>query len=423
MNILILNTSELTGGAAVAANRLAKALGKSGVEVSMLVRDRKTGDERVTALNDSFWASRWNFIRFVWERLIIFICNHFRRKPLFQVSIANTGTDLSDHPLVKAADVIHLHWINQGFLSLADIRKLALIGKPIVWTMHDMWPFTAICHYSFGCERFKKECGECPFLSSSDKKDLSYHVFNKKRFFADSKIQLVAVSTWLRQQAQDSALTNRLPVEVIPNVIDTSLFVPSDKEEARKSFSLPLDKKIILMGAARINDPIKGFEYLVKALSILKERKGEEDYFLVLFGGIKGDDSFLSEIPIPYVWMGSLSDPSMIAKLYAAADVTVVASLYETFGQTIIEGMGCGCPAVSFDNSGQTDIINHLGNGYLAKYKDTDDLATGIKWVIDNRESLRLDEACIRKVYDCYKESIIAKKYIALYQSLCNKRE
>ena len=136
MNILILNTSELTGGAAVAANRLAKALGKSGVEVSMLVRDRKTGDERVTALNDSFWASRWNFIRFVWERLIIFICNHFRRKPLFQVSIANTGTDLSDHPLVKAADVIHLHWINQGFLSLADIRKLALIGKPIVWTMH-----------------------------------------------------------------------------------------------------------------------------------------------------------------------------------------------------------------------------------------------------------------------------------------------
>ena len=81
--------------------------------------------------------------------------------------------------------------------------------------------------------------------------------------------------------------------------------------------------------------------------------------------------------------------------------------------------MACDCPAVSFDNSGQTDIINHLENGYLAKYKDTDDLATGIKWVIDNRESLRLDEACIRKVHDCYKESIIAKKYIALYQSLC----
>ena len=248
----------------------------------MLVRDRKTGDERVTALNDSFWASRWNFIRFVWERLIIFICNHFRRKPLFQVSIANTGTDLSDHPLVKAADVIHLHWINQGFLSLADIRKLALIGKPIVWTMHDMWPCTAICHYSFGCERFKKECGECPFLSSSDKKDLSYHVFNKKRFLADSKIQLVAVSTWLRQQAQDSALTNRLPVEVIPNVIDTSLFVPSDKEEARKSLSLPLDKKDVYKRQQQLLGMLFGI-YLARTLNA-------EDYGLVgmlaIFSGI-----------------------------------------------------------------------------------------------------------------------------------------
>ena len=319
MNVVILNTAELTGGAAVAANRLMKALNRSGANVSMLVRDQKSRDPRVVSINNSNLREKFNFMRFVWERLVIFLSNHLRRKPLFQVSIANTGSDLSSHPLVQNADVIHLHWINQGFLSLDDIKKLIRIGKPVVWTMHDMWPCTAICHYSFGCERFKKECGKCPFLSSSDKKDLSYHVFNKKRFLADSKIQLVAVSTWLRQQAQDSALTNRLPVEVIPNVIDRSLFVLSDKAEARKSLSLPLDKKIILMGAARINDPIKGFEYLVKALSILKERKGEEDYFLVLFGGIKGDDSFLSEIPISYVWMGSLSDPSMIAKLYAAA--------------------------------------------------------------------------------------------------------
>lgn len=418
MNILIVNTSELTGGAAVAANRLMKALSKSGIEVSMLVRDRKTDDSRVASVNRSWVSIKLNFLRFLWERLIIFICNCFNRKTLFQVSIANAGADISKHPLVRMADVIHLHWINQGFLSLSDIKKLVRTGKPIVWTMHDMWPCTAICHHSFGCERFKEECGECLFLRSHTHKDLSNLVFYKKRFLAGSKIQLVAVSAWLKKQAQASALTKMLPVEVIPNVIDTSLFVPSDKAEARKSLSLPLDKKIILMGAARINDPIKGFEYLVKALSILKERKGEEDYFLVLFGGIKGDDSFLSEIPIPYVWMGSLSDPSMIAKLYAAADVTVVASLYETFGQIIIEGMACGCPAVSFDNSGQTDIINHLENGYLAKYKDTDDLAKGIKWVIDNRESLRLDEACIRKAHDCYQESVVARRYIDLYRSL-----
>lgn len=419
MKILILNTSERTGGAAIAANRLMKALCKSGVKASMLVRERKTTDKRVAGMNDQGLLKRFNFVRFLWERLVIFFCNHLKRNTLFQVSIANTGMDLSDHPLVKEADLIHLHWINQGFLSLSDIKKLIKTGKPIVWTMHDMWPCTAICHYSFGCEKFMEECGACPFLHSHRHKDLSYRVFQKKRFLADSKIQLVAVSSWLKKQAQRSALTKKLSVEVIPNVIDTSLFVPSDKGEARKSLSLPLGKKIILMGAARINDPIKGFGYLVKALSILKERNGGDDYFLVLFGGIKGDHSFLSDIPIPYAWMGSLSDPSMIAKLYAAADVTVVSSLYETFGQTIIEGMACGCPAVSFDNSGQTDIINHLENGYLAKYKDPEDLAQGIRWVLDNQESSQMGKACVRKVRECYQESIIAEKYIALYRSLC----
>ncbi len=138
MNVVILNTAELTGGAAVAANRLMKALNRSGANVSMLVRDQKSRDPRVVSINNSNLREKFNFMRFVWERLVIFLSNHLRRKPLFQVSIANTGTDLSSHPLVQNADVIHLHWINQGFLSLDDIKKLIRIGKPVVWTMHDV---------------------------------------------------------------------------------------------------------------------------------------------------------------------------------------------------------------------------------------------------------------------------------------------
>lgn len=132
MNVVILNTAELTGGAAVAANRLMKALNRSGANVSMLVRDQKSRDPRVVSINNSNLREKFNFMRFVWERLVIFLSNHLRRKPLFQVSIANTGTDLSSHPLVQNADVIHLHWINQGFLSLDDIKKLIRIGKPVV---------------------------------------------------------------------------------------------------------------------------------------------------------------------------------------------------------------------------------------------------------------------------------------------------
>lgn len=421
MKILILNTSELTGGAAVAANRLMKALRKSSeVDVRMLVRDKKTNDPDVISLNASFISKKVNFIRFVWERIIIFLCNHFRRDTLFQVSIANTGIDICSHPLVQEADIIHLHWINQGFLSLKDIKKLTQLGKPIVWTMHDMWPCTGICHYSYGCESFMQECGNCLFLNSKKKKDLSYRVFQRKSFLSTSNIHLVTVSSWLKGLAQKSRLTEKLPISVIPNVIDTHIFSFSDKINARKELFLPLDKKIILMGAARINDPIKGFTYLHQALSILKEKNKEasSQIVLVLFGAVKGDDSFLQELPVSCVSMGYLGDALKIARLYAAANIVVVPSLYETFGQTLIEAMACGCPAVSFDNSGQTDIIDHLDNGYLAKYKDVEDLAFGIQWALDNYDKPGMAESCIKKVQLHYQESVIAEKYIALYQRL-----
>lgn len=416
MNILVVNTSELTGGAAVAANRLMSALQHAGVEVKMLVRDKRTDNPSVVLVNTSSAKRKINFIRFAWERLILFLCNHFSRKELFKVSIANTGTDISNHPLVQEADIIHLHWINQGFLSLDNIQKLVKLDKPIVWTMHDMWPCTGICHHSWGCEGFMKECGNCKFLNSNCKTDLSYRTFKKKRFISESKMQIVAVSNWLKDLAEKSALTKNLKIQVIPNVIDTSVFFPSSKTHARQELFLPLNKTIILMGAARLDDPIKGVEYLKEALAIVK--KDRTDLLLVVFGGIKDSSTFLSNLPVPSVLMGSLSDASKIAQLYAAADVTVVPSYYETFGQTLIEAMACGCPAVSFDNSGQTDVINHKVNGYLAKYKDSEDLATGIQWVLENKEILNLSEACVKKVQENYTEQIVAEKYIALYKSL-----
>ena len=409
MKVVILNTSERTGGAAIAANRLLKALKKSGIDVSMLVRDKQTEDTDVISIEASWFKRQIDFWRFLWERLIIFVCNRLSRKRLFQVSIANTGNDISQHPLVKEADIIHLHWINQGFLSLNDIRKLIQTGKPIVWTMHDMWPCTAICHYSYGCDNFTKRCGSCKFLNSRHSKDLSSYVFSQKQFLNNSSINLVAVSSWLKTLAEESALTNKLAVTVIPNVLDIKSFSPSEKSVARKILSFPSGKKIILMGAARLNDPIKGFDYLLQSLSILRH-KYQTDIMLVLFGGIKGDDSFLQEIPYPYISMGLLRDTAQIAQLYAASDVIVVPSRYETFGQTIIEGMACGCPAVSFDNSGQTDIIDHLQNGYLAKYKDVEDLARGIMWVLDHPEPAELSRVCREKVLSKYQESVVASQ-------------
>lgn len=416
MNILMLNTSDKTGGAAIAAHRLTKALQKQGLPVNLCVRDRKTADKNVCAVGYTLK----NKIRFFWERFVIFISNRFNREKLFRVSIANTGIDISNHPLVKDADIIHLHWINQGFLSLSDIQKIIATGKPIVWTMHDMWPCTSICHHAYSCIGYTKECGYCPFLNSTKKNDLSHRVWKRKRFLADSKVQLVAVSSWLKARAEESSLTNRLNCMVIPNVLDDSVFYPADQQRVRNELNLSLTKKIILMSAARLDDPIKGLDLFVEVLHSMKQ-EDREHICVIFLGQIKGSSLFLSELPVSFLSLGLLTDMSLIVKYYQAADLTIVPSYYETFGQTIIEAMACGCPAVSFNNSGQTDIIDHQVNGYLAEYKNVEDLANGIEWVLNHPNKAELSKACVEKVQTHYAESVVAQEYIALYNSLLKK--
>ena len=418
MKVVIINTSERIGGAAIAANRLMHALNNNGIHAKMLVRDKQTDDKNVITINTSWTKKKMNYLRFVWERFIIFLNNKFSRKALFQVSIANTGTDINNHPLVKEADIIHLHWINQGFLSLKEINKLTQLGKPLVWTMHDMWPATGICHHSYGCDRYVQSCGCCPFLESQNKHDLSYKVLLKKQSLLGQGIEMVAVSSWLKDLAAKSTLHQNKEILTIPNLLDISVFKPEDKIKCREEFKFPLDKKVLVMGAANLGEPVKGFDLLNQALEHLSQK---EDILLVLFGGIKNDDSFFDKIKVPYVYLGKLDNMDTIAKLYSSADVTVVPSLYETFGQTIIESMACGCPVVSFNNSGQTDIIDHNVNGYLAKYKDTADFSKGIKWIIDNSESLNLKEECIKKVESSFSEQIVTAKYISLYKKLLNR--
>lgn len=416
MKITLVNTFELNGGAAIACNRLMKALQKNGVEVKMLVRDKISDDINVTSINTSWITKKINYFRFVWERLIILFNNHFYRPDLFKVSIANTGTDIAHHPLVNEADIIHLHWINQGFLSLKDIKALIKTGKPIVWTMHDMWTCTGICHYSWDCENFTEKCGDCPLLHSNKSKDLSHRIFKSKFFISQSNIHIVTVSSWLKSMAQKSVITQKMEISVIPNVIDLRIFQPVNKNEAREAFSLPRNKKIISMGAYKIDDPIKGFSLLKQALRKIYEQ--EKEILLVLFGNIK-NTQILEDISFPYTYLGTICERSRIALLYNASDVNVVPSYYETFGQTITESMACGCPSVSFNNSGQTDIIDHQVNGYLAEFKNADDLATGISWVL-SQDKKEIAEACIKKVKSCYSEDIVAQQHIDLYKNLMN---
>ena len=415
MKVVLLNTSELTGGAAVAANRLMKALRKSGVEASMLVRDRKTDDPHVVSIDDSRMKRRLNFLRFVWERLVILICNLFSRKNLFQVSIANTGTDLSKHPLVQEADVIHLHWINQGFLSLADIRKLINTGKPIVWTLHDMWPATAICHYPGECDKFASKCFRCPMMRRNPLFDLAYYLFNRKGGIGLSRVTFVGCSRWIMKEARKGVWLKSACFASIPNPIDTTVFNPKDKREARLRFGLPEDKILLLFAAAKLSDIRKGVSFFIEACGSLREWSAGR-IEIVLMGNCPEEVS--SQFPFKAYTLGYLSKPDSVACAYSCADMFVIPSLEDNLPNTIMEAMACGTPCVGFDTGGIPEMIDHQVNGYVAKRGDSADLARGIQWVIENREEKRLSEACVREVHERYRESVVAEQYIRLYRRL-----
>ena len=412
------NTSESKGGAAIAAKRLMNSLRKEGLNVSMILRDKATDDPAIIKIESS---GLLNKVRFLGERLGIFIYNGFNRENLFAVSQANTGVNISRYSEVKCADIIHLHWINQGFLSLRDIHRLIAMGKPIVWTMHDMWPCTGICHHARDCVSFTSQCGTCFFLQSKKADDLSTAVFKKKQqwIFSNENITMVGCSNWLAGKAKTSALTKKHRVISIPNPIDTQQFKPSsDKKGCCRRLGLPEQRQLILFGAANVTDKRKGIYYLIDAINQLLtvEPRLAEKMGIVVFGEAKAE--FVSLVKIPVYPLGYVSDITQIVALYNAIDVFVTSSLEENLPNTIMEAMACGVPCVGFQVGGIPEMIDHKENGYVAAYKDAADLATGIDWVLNKADREKLSFNARKKVEENYSEAVVAKQYIELYRSL-----
>lgn len=419
MRVLIINTSERIGGAAVAASRLMEALKNNGIKAKMLVRDKQTDQISVVELNKT-WKNIWHF---VWERIIIWKANHFKKHNLFAVDIANTGTDITNLPEFKQADVIHLHWINQGMLSMKDLRKILTAGKPVVWTMHDMWTFTGMCHYAGECKRYTEECHHCPFLyGGGSKKDLSYRTYRKKqKLYKGIHITFVACSRWLETMAKQSKLFKEQTVTNIPNAINTNLFKPSNKKEAREKCHLPQDKKLLLFGSVKITDKRKGLTYFIEACKLLAEKYPEmkETIGVVVFG--QQSSQLESMIPFPVYAMNYVNSEKEIVNIYNAVDLYVTPSLEDNLPNTIMEAMACGVPCIGFNVGGIPQMIDHLHNGYVAQYKSSEDFANGIRWALTESEYPNLSEEASRKVVSNYSEGIIAKRYIDIYNKVTGR--
>jgi glycosyltransferase involved in cell wall biosynthesis len=271
-----------------------------------------------------------------------------------------------------------------------DLLPEIVGDTPVVWTLHDMMPFTGGCHYSEGCERFHDACTACPLISEAN--DLPHRALIKKRN-AISKLTSVAIitpSAWLTQKAENSSVFGGCRVETIPNIFSAEAFQPTARLVARQKLGLPLDKKLVVFGADSLNNLRKGGDILAQAVRHLQEMGKAEDIEGVFFGANSLD------LGIKAYNMGHISDEAKLSLVYAAGDVFAFPSREDNAPLTVAESLLSGTPVVGFPVGNVPELVRHKETGYIAKYEDAKDFAVGLAWALEDTNSA---EARLRGLY------------------------
>jgi glycosyltransferase involved in cell wall biosynthesis len=404
---LLLNSEDLRGGAARAAYRLHLALRAAGTDSRMLVQVRHGDDETVIGPRSRIVGR----LRAAADLLPLVFYPRRSGETFYPGWLPDT---LPRRVGQLDPDIVHLHWITGGFLNVASLRRLR---RPLVWTLHDMWAFTGGCHYDEGCGRYAGGCGRCPVLGSRSASDLSSAGWRRKqRRYLELPLNIVTPSRWLGGLAAASPLLGRYPVEVIPNPIDTNVFRPIDKAEARQALRIEPGRHVILFGALRAtSETRKGYRHLESALRGLAASRPELKPLAVVFGADR--PARPPDLGVECLFAGTLMDDTALARLYSAADVLVAPSTQENLSNAVLESLACGTPVAAFDIGGMPDMIEHRRNGYLARPLDAEDLGHGISWILEDDARRRiLSERARNKVLEEFESSRIARRYLELYE-------
>jgi len=398
----------LNGGAARGAYWLHLGLRKTGVDSKILVQQADVKDKNVISLTNNKITKLKQIILSNLDQSPVWLYKN-RKRVIFSTGFL--GNNIFKTREYKEADIIHLHWICGGMLSISQIGK---IQKPVVWTMRDMWPMTGSCHYAMDCKSYETGCGSCSQLNSQSKYDLSYFILKKKRSSFSKNMKIVGISNWLSDCAKRSFLFKDFDIRTIHNNVNTNDFFQTEKNIAKDILSLPKNKKIILAGAQNLKDFYKGFNKYLEAIQQLKDKS---NLFLLFFGNL--DENIVKRSGFDYKSLGFLHDTISLKLAYSASDVFVAPSLMDAFGKTLAESMSCGTPVVCFDATGPKDIVDHKVNGYKASPYMAEDLAAGINWVLSDEN--RHKELCIKarkKAVACFDIKKVAGQYAELYESI-----
>jgi len=416
MNVLMLSSSDIGGGAARSAYRLHQGLQAINVDSQMLVQTKIGDDFRIIAPKGKL-SKGLAKIRPVIDNLPLSFYPQCDRKVFAAQWLPN---NLNQQIAQINPNIVNLHWVCDGFLPIEAITK---IRQPIVWTLHDMWAFTGGCHYSYDCDRYTSNCGTCPQLDSHHDWDLSRWIWKRKhKHWQGLNLYIVTPSKWLAKCAKASSLFENVSIEVIPYGLDLKVYKPIDKLLARQILNLPQNTKLVLFGSlSPTSDQRKGFHLLQPALHRLRDRTDQAQIEVLIFGTSEPKVSL--DLGFKSHYLGKLSDDISLSLIYNAADVFVAPSIEDNLPNTVLESIACGLPVVAFDIGGMSDMIDHKANGYLAQPFDIEDLAHGISWILEDCDRyLNLAHQARAKAEREFSQELQAKRYLKLFEEILSSR-
>jgi glycosyltransferase involved in cell wall biosynthesis len=423
LNICLVNTNDITGGAAKAAYRLHKGLQLRNINSAMVVRNKKSTDAGIFALDTLSDADSAE--QKVFSAMQKHLINNNRTDVSDTIfSLPYPGCDLSGIDVVRKSDIINLHWINY-FQSVESIAALLSLGKPVVWTLHDQWAFTGGCHYSAGCQKYTQHCEQCPQLLDNSTRLTELVLKNKLNYF-DSSLVIVSPSSWLAKCARKSTLFKNCRVDVIPNGLDIDIFKPTAKVKAKRDLGINPEATTMLFGAISHTKKRKGFQQLCEAIDFC--RRNEKFAELIRTGKVRmitfgAADSSMRQVGIPAFSLGYIDSDKRLALVYSAADFLVLPSLEENLPNIMVECLSCGTPVIAFETGGIPEAVRHGQTGYLAAAFNTDEMGRYILNLIFRPEIRKRMSVSARELAESnFSLQVQTDRYLKLFSDLLRGR-
>jgi glycosyltransferase involved in cell wall biosynthesis len=406
MNILHINRSDVLDGAAIAAYRLHQALASQNFNSRLLVGKTTINDCRIAKIPDRF---------------PLFNKLHHRTwyLGLNYLTILNSF-DIPQHSFYQEADILNFHNILGGYFNYLAVPYLTR-EKPAIVTLHDMWYFTGHCAYSYDCERWRTGCGQCPYPRVYpdillDNTQIEWKL--KNWVYNRAKLTIVAPSTWLLKQAEQSILS-RFPIYHIPNGIDTTVYQPLDPVQCRSLLGIPPGKIALMFVALGLDDQRKGGDLLFQALQSLPNSLKSEIVLLIMGNG---GHTISTALNISTINLGYVSSDRLKSIAFSAAHLFVFPTRADNLPLVLQESLACGTPIVSFKVGGVSELVRPGVTGYLAEPENIADLLNGIIQLIEDKKLReQMEENCRSIAVQEYSSELQAKRYIELYSQIIQK--